>query len=162
MKTILYTFLFFITTCSTVFSQRKTVAEHYKVKPIEIAVFPAEYQDISIKGSRFTPHQSDILMAEAALVTKLEKVNHLLMNQTTTPVIHKNLSSYFRQYFGIINKKGQQVLLIQFFWKNADPSNNKRWLNERIDVTEGGSFYWNIKYNIETGELFDLKVNMDI
>ena len=160
MKVKLSFFLLFLSIA--MFSQRKTVAQHFVVKPLEIAIFPAEYQDYGLKGKRFSPHESDVLMAEKALATKLEKVNHLLMNQSTTPVIHKNLNNYFRQYFGIINKKGQQVLLIQLFWKNIDQSNNRRWLNERIDVSEGGSFYWNIKYNIETGELFDLKVNMDI
>lgn len=162
MKASLYTLLLFVVACTASFAQKKTVAEHYVVKPFEIAIFPEEYKDFGITGKRFTPHESDVLMAEKALATKLEKINYLLMNQTTTPVIHKNLNSYFRQYFGLINKKGQQVLLINCFWKNINQENNKRWLNERIDITEGGSFYWNIKYNLETGELYDLQVNVDL
>ena len=133
-------------------------AEHFKTSDFDVAIFPAEYKDW-LPENRFTPTQEQVTIAEGVLKSKLEKLNYLLTNQSSSPVVHKNLNKYLRQYFGYINEKGEHILLINCFWKNADQSAKKYWLKERINILDGGSFYWNVKYNLDRRELFDLQVN---
>lgn len=69
-----------------------------------------------------------------------------------------NLKKYKRQYFGYINKNNEHTLFINCFWGDEIFHKNE-WLKNRIMVLDGGSYYWNVKYNIEKDELFDLDVN---
>jgi len=133
----------------------KIEAEHYKTKQFDVAIFPANYIDI-FPGKRFTPTKQDIDKAEVALIRDLEKLNSQKQNQTSTPLIHKNLRKYKRQYFGYIDKNGQRILLINCFWDN---DSENYWLKDRVQVFDGGSYYWDIKYNIDKDELFDLCIN---
>ena len=132
-------------------------AERYKTNKFDCAIFPFNYFDL-IGGQSFTPTRQEIDRVEVALQTDLETLNKDLINQASTPIIHKKLKKYKRQYFGYIDKNGDRILLINCFWsKNIDFSN--RWLKERIVVLDGGSYYWSIKFNLNRKELFDLNVN---
>ena len=133
----------------------KTV--HYKTDRFDIAIFPANYIDF-ISGERFTPTKQDIDKAEAALRTKLKELNKMQINQHTTPIIHKKLKKYKRQYFGYIDSNGNKILLINCFWYKDDDSKEK-WLKDRIYAFDGGSYYWNVKFNLNTEDLFDLLIN---
>jgi hypothetical protein len=142
------------------FGQTDTIfkkAEHYKIKKIDIAIFPENYYDL-IGGQRFTPTREEIEKAEIALSNNLKILNKQGVNQSSTPIIHKNLRKYKRQYFGYIDKNGDRILLINCFW-----SKNKvytdRWLTSRIMVLDGGSYYWNVKFNLDKKELFELDIN---
>lgn len=90
--------------------------------------------------------------AETALKQQLKKLNSRLINQAFSPVIYKNLKKYKRQYFGYINKNNEHTLFINCFWGNEIFHENE-WLKNRIMVLDGGSYYWNVKYNIEKDEL---------
>ena len=133
----------------------KIEAEHYKTKKFDVTIFPANYIDM-IPGERFTPTKQDIDKAEVALNRDLKTLNRQNLNQTSTPVIHKKLRKYKRQYFGYIDKNGERILLINCFW---DKDSEKNWLKERVRTLDGGSYYWDIKYNIDKDELFDLSIN---
>ena len=134
-----------------------TKAERYKTNKFDAAIFPYNYFDL-IGGQRFTPTQQEIDKAELVLQTNLKALNKDLVNQTSTPIIHRKLKKYKRQYFGYIDQNGDRILLINCFWsKNIDFS--ERWLKERIVVLDGGSYYWSIKFNLEKNELFGLNVN---
>lgn len=138
-------------------AQTKPVIKNLKTSSFDVAIFPAEYFDDANK--HFTPSKEDVIRAENALMTDLAELNKDLTGQDKTPVIHKNLSRYFRQYSGYINKSGQHILLINNLWKKERLS--YEWLKEIIDVADGGSYYWNIKYNCSTGELYDLMINSE-
>lgn len=132
-------------------------AELYKTKRFDAALFPSEYNSL-MKGERFTPTKTDVEKAEKALRSDLEKINKDLVNQSSSPKIHKKLKKYKRQYFGVIDEKGNRILLINCFWaKNQNISTN--WLKSRIVVMDGGSYYWHVKYNLDTRKLFELVVN---
>jgi len=132
-------------------------ADHYKTNKFDVAIFPANYFDL-IPGHRFSPTRQEIEKAEIALNYNLKILNKQLVNQSSTPIIHKNLHKYKLQYFGYIEKNGDRILLINCFWsKNLD--DNDRWLTDRISVLDGGSYYWNVKYNLDKNELFDLYIN---
>lgn len=134
-----------------------TKAERYKTNKFDVAIFPSYYFDL-IGGQRFTPTRQDIDKAEFALLTDLKTLNKDLINQTSTPVIHKNLKKYKRQYFGYIDQNGDRILLINCFW-SRDIDLSERWLKDRIVVLDGGSYYWSVKFNLDKKQLFDLDIN---
>lgn len=139
------------------FGQTFEKAERYRTKQFDVAIFPANYLDL-IPGQRFTPTKQDVDNAERILRNKLKSLNVQLVNQSPSPIIHKKLRKYKRQYFGYVDKNGDRILLINCFWAKSKHDSN-RWLLERIDVLDGGSYYWNVKVNLEREELFDLGVN---
>lgn len=132
-------------------------ADHFKTAKFDVAIFPANYLDL-ISGQRFTPTRQEVEKVEIALNDNLKVLNKLLVNQSSTPIIHKKLHKYKRQYFGYIDKNGNRILLINSFW-SKDKEDTDRWLKERIMVLDGGSFYWNVKFNLDKNELFDLVIN---
>jgi hypothetical protein len=136
-------------------------ADHYKTKKADIAIFQAEFRTNLPSTDRFTPDKKEVDKAELALESQLKSLNVDKMNQYETPVIDKNLHKYKRQYFGYIDSKGQRILFINCFWKR-DKEGELLWLTERIRALEGGSYYWNVKFNLDTNELFDLDVNGNI
>ena len=137
------------------------IADRFKSENFDCAIFPKEYGDfIFIDGRRFTPTREEVKLAEEALQKDLKKINHQLDNQDGTkynPIIHQNLKSYKRQYFGCIDEDGNKILLINAFWSKEE--NPDDWLNAGILVLDGGSHYWSIKYNIDKHKLFELQVN---
>lgn len=133
-------------------------ADHYKTRKFDVAIFPANYIDL-IPEKRFTPTRQEVEKAELELRNQLEKLNQRRSNQSSSPIIHKNLNKYRRQYFGYIDNNGQKILLINCIWKKDSNDTKNKWLKERIIVLDGGSYYWQVKYNVDTGELFDLVVN---
>jgi len=132
------------------------VADHYKTSTFDVAIFPESYVDL-ISGKRFTPTRQDVDKAEVILLADLKKINKHLINQSSTPIIHKNLLNYKRQYFGYVDKNGDRILLISSFW--SSDNNYFDWLKTRVYVLDGGSYYWSIKLNLNKNKLFDLAVN---
>ncbi len=143
------------------FGQTETnivTVDHYKAKKFDVAIFPANYLDL-IPGQRFTPTRQEIEKVEISLRQNLEKLNQPLVNQTPKTIIHKKLDKYKRQYFGFVDKSGQRILLINCFWERRQNQFPQSWLTERIDVLDGGSYYWQVYYNLDKDELFDLYIN---
>ncbi|MBK7138921.1 MAG: hypothetical protein IPH74_07800 [Bacteroidetes bacterium] len=133
------------------------MVDHYKTKKFDTAIFPANYLD-NIPGQRFTPSRKEIEKAEIGLKNNLKALNNPIVNQSSTPIIHKKLNKYKRQYFGYIDKNGDRILLINCFW-SKDKDYSDLWLMERIMVFDGGSYYWNVKFNLDKNELFELGIN---
>jgi len=134
-----------------------TKADHYKTAKFDVAIFPASYVDV-FPSQNFTPMRKEIDKAEIALRTELKELNKRQINQHTTPIIHKKLNKYKRQYFGYIDNNGNRILLINCIW-GSDSDAKEKWLKKRIYVLDGGSYYWNIKFNLDTDKLFDLEIN---
>ena len=148
-----------LTICNS-FGQTDTTfkkADHYKTNQYNVSIFAANYLDL-IPGQRFTPTRQEIEKAEFVLNNNLQDLNKDLVNQSSTPIIHKNLNKYKRQYFGYIDKNGDRILLINCFW-SKDKDESDRWLTSRIIVHDGGSYYWNVKFNLDKNILFDLDIN---
>lgn len=151
MKSIL-SFIFLVN--CFYFGNSQTIAEHYQTKDFDVAIFPEEYQLHGFE-KRFTPTKDEILLAETALQNQLKKINKNLPNQSHSPVIHKNLNKYRRQYFGILGENDERILYINSFWDDE----LSFWLDNEVSVDDGGSYYWQIKYSIDANKLFDLIVN---
>ena len=149
-----YIIILFLT--SFYYVKAQNVAEHFKTKQFEVAIFPESSYEI-MPGKRFTPTKEEIFEAEKALKSKLKEANRNLENQYNSPIIHRNLKKYKRQYFGFINDKGEKILYINSLWKKNEEET--KWLQQIIMVSDGGSHYWNIEYNLEADELINLSVN---
>ena len=145
---------------SFIYGQNDTVspiADRYKTKKFDVAIFPASYLAF-VSQPRFTPTRQEIDDAENALRINLKVLNKGRINQSSTPVIHRKLRKYKRQYFGYVTQNGQRILLINFFWsKNIDFKD--RWLKEAINFHDGGSYYWQVQFNLDEAALFDLNIN---
>ena len=134
-------------------------AEHYKTQNFDVAIFTANYIDlIASPENSFTPTKTEIDRAELYLRSHLKEVNKDLINQSSTPIIHRKLKKYKRQYFGYIGGNGDRILLINCFW-SKDKSDSEIWLRNRIIVNDGGSYYWNTKFNLDKNAFFELVVN---
>jgi hypothetical protein len=142
--------------CSFNAYNQKIVTDHYKTFQFNVVIFPKEYKSFN-DGDSFTPARQEVDDAESALRSKLELINKDLKNQEESPVIHRRLRRYNRQYFGYINSDGHKVLYISALWKGRNKTNT--WLERYIPMTGGGSYFWQIKYNLSTKELTDLNVN---
>jgi hypothetical protein len=138
------------------------LAEHYQTADFDCAIFPANaesYMAYNIPVQRrFTPTHEDIDKAEAAFKTQLVALNKKRGNRLDKSVEQK-LSQYRRQYFGYIDKVGNKILCINCFYKDDAFGFYQTWLKDEIHVDDGGSAYWNIKFNLKTKKLFDLEVN---
>ena len=148
-----YIIVLFLSSC---FIHAQNVAEHFKTRQFEVAIFLESSNEL-MQQNRFTPTKEEIIKAENALKSKLKFINNPLMNQSSSPIIHKNLKKYKRQYFGYINEKGEKILYINSLWKKNEKET--KWLQQIIMVSDGGSYYWNIEFNLETDELINLSVN---
>jgi hypothetical protein len=159
MNKLLFAFIIIVVTTRIAVSQNTpdTIkVDHYKTLEFDCAIFPSTNGEL-ISGIKFTPTRDEIDEAESALKSHLKEMNHKLINQP--PIIHKNLKHYKRQYFGYLDKAGQRILFINCFWSSQDDYFDENWLKSMIYVLDGGSYFWNVKYNLDTGELFELHVN---
>lgn len=149
------TILLFLILHLTTYSQKTTL---YKDKGV---IFPNDYNFYLFDNlKRFTPTSNEINELEILLTKNIEIINTNKFN----PLIHKNLDNYNRQYFGIFNEKGERVIYINFLWReNENKSFNRKkeekWKTELQYISDGGSYYWNIKYNLTHKTFFDFRVN---
>lgn len=66
----------------------------------------------------------------------------------------KSLAAYKRQYQGLWIKE-QRVIAVNFFCN----AHRIEWQRHIVFVTDGGSCYFEVKYDIATGEFFDLSIH---
>lgn len=133
-------------------------ADHYKTRKFNVAIFPSTYEEYIGSNLRFSPTRIQVDSAEKELREGLKLINKDKINQSNSPVIHENLKSYKRQYLGYIDQNGNRILYINCFWESKHEK-FENWLMTFIQVSDGGSYYWSIKYNLDTRQLFDLQVN---
>jgi hypothetical protein len=136
-------------------------AQKIKTKCFEGYIFSKNYNGILPLGNfkRFTPSESDVENAEKILKKQIRSLNVDLLNQVDgCPVIHKKLTKYKRQYVGIINQNGDMVVWVNFIWAK-DKDSIKKLGDEIIIILDGCSYYWNVKVNLSSENLFDLSIN---
>ena len=109
----------------------------------------------------FTPTEKMIFDLESQLKSEIKTLTSKAPNQGKGlgPIIHKNLDKYFRQYIGLTDEKGVKYILINFVWTTSGVLGTKDPLTYWIKVHDGGSNFWNIKYNLSTRTFYDGQVN---
>jgi hypothetical protein len=165
MRKKLQLFIILLFASATCFAQAKidsAVAMHYKTNDFDCAIFPASADAFIPAVTRFTPTQQEVEKAELALKTQLEALNTPMVNQPKgCPVIHKNLKNYGRQYFGYTDSLGHRILYINCIWKKGEDAAEFKdhFLKNMIHALDGCSYYWVVRYYIDTGKLFNLYIN---
>ncbi|MFD1469852.1 hypothetical protein ACFQ48_16610 [Hymenobacter caeli] len=72
--------------------------------------------------------------------------------------LKEDLSHYVKQYFGYITSKGDTILCINCFW-NDEIKKEKYWQKEPVNVFDGGSNYFRVRYNVTKKEFFAFREN---
>lgn len=97
----------------------------------------------------WTPGRDDVQALENKLASYLAHAA-----PQTYPGPLRPLSEYKRQYVGI-EVNGQPVIFANFF---CNPLNYD-WQREFVFVMDGGSCYFELKYDVQTGALYDLSIH---
>jgi hypothetical protein len=97
----------------------------------------------------WTPSRGDVLAFEGRLGPYLGQAA-----PQTGPGALKDLNKYRRQYAGIL-VNGQRVIYA-FFFCDGDHAD---WQHEIVLVIDGGSCYFEVKYDVQTGEFYDLSIH---
>lgn len=114
--------------------------------------------DVGENYVRYTPTKEDIYKTEEIIKLNIKLANKNHVNQSgTTPIVHKNLNKYIRQYVGFINTNNEKVIWVNFIW--GEYSRRHHLEKDIINVFDGGSYYWNVTVDNKNGCLYNLQVN---
>lgn len=103
-------------------------------------------------GDYWTPTEEEIVALEEGLEAFLREEAG-----DTYPRLAAELSSYKRQYFGIMNEGEREIL--GFFFCDAEYDSFHDWQDELVAVMDGGDCFFELWYNVETGTLHGLSVH---
>ncbi len=148
----LITFLFQLTTaCSPQNRQGEhwTIFSESQARETGIADWFAQNGEST---DYWTPTESDVLAIENQVVSFLQENSDAFRLQESP--VWERLNKYNRQYLGII--LGEKKIIYANFFCNSFESN---WHKEFVFVLDGGSCFFQFKYDVNTGEFFDLQVN---
>lgn len=108
--------------------------------------------------TRWTPSDAEIDELENSLISfisKQKKINQI----GNYPIISKKLNKYIRQYAGYISSEGEKIIYVNCFWYEKDDPFSKGWEKRLIQVFDGGSYYWQIHFNVRKKEFSGFSVN---
>jgi hypothetical protein len=112
--------------------------------------------------SKFTPDLATVKIFEDKLCESMETLLHDVSEPNAgCPNIQRKLKKYVRQYFGFVNSEGRRILYVNFLWYKNARVFIKQIDNEYIQVSDGCTFYWNVKYDIENNRFYDFRVNSE-
>ncbi|HET8946995.1 MAG TPA: hypothetical protein VFQ07_08425 [Candidatus Polarisedimenticolia bacterium] len=94
----------------------------------------------------WTPSTADVLRAEAGLAKHLAG---------TTPALAVKYSGYLRQYMGFVVDSRRKIHMNFLCWKPETPG----WRCSPVVVDDGGDCYFQVDYDLTTGEYENLQVN---
>jgi hypothetical protein len=100
----------------------------------------------------WTPTEEDVLALENGLAAFLQE-DPDRFNSETTPAWER-LDNYNRQYIGLILDQ-KRIVYANFFCDSFETD----WRKDFIFVMDGGDCYFQVKYDVESAEFFDLQVN---
>ena len=99
----------------------------------------------------WTPSQADVISLEAGLNNYLQSIANQFPQG---PPTGEQLMEYHRQYLGII-EEGRHVIYANYFCKD----NNQDWENQFVMVQDGGSCFFQLKFEVGTSRYYDLHIN---
>jgi hypothetical protein len=98
----------------------------------------------------WTPSRDDVLAFEERLGPYLQGA----APPQTDPSPLSDLDKYRRQYIGIL-VDGQRVIFANFFCDGYDTD----WQHKIVYPIDGGSCYFDVKYDVQAGEFYDLSIH---
>lgn len=125
-------------------------------------IFPSE-KKLNPKDTvtRWVPSELDIQNLELQLEKFIVKRNKkkLYYEGNGYPIISINLKKYIRQYVGYLSSKGEKIIYVNCFWYEKNDPFSKNWESRLIQVFDGGSYYWQIHYNVARKRFFSYSIN---
>lgn len=100
----------------------------------------------------WTPTEKDVLVVENEVGFFLQENSDAFRLQESP--VWERLDEYNRQYLGIILGE-KKIIYANFFCSQIDFD----WRKDFVFVMDGGSCFFQFKYDVDTGEFFDLQVN---
>ena len=124
----------------------------------------AEEQEVGMWSSSntntgyWTPSESDVLAFEAGLPDFLATSDNAMLTYEAGVElpIWEHLDEYHRQYIGLLENE-RQVLYANFFCTLNHVEDY--WQTGFVMVMDGGNCFFQVKFDVETQEYFDLMVN---
>ena len=98
----------------------------------------------------WTPSRDDVLAFEQRLGPYLQQA----APPQTDPSPLSDLNKYRRQYIGIL-VDGQRVIFANFFCNG----HHTDWQHKIVYPIDGGSCYFEVKYDVQTGAFYDLSIH---
>jgi hypothetical protein len=111
-----------------------------------------EFEGVILRDGDWVPTVEEVLALEEQLNTYL--LQHQEAFDGSKKPIEERLPTYKRQYWGFLEDE-KKVIFANFFCDAF----NYDWMHQRVVVMDGGDCYFQIRYDVETGTLFDLTVN---
>ena len=138
------------------------LTRHIKTDDFEGVVFQSGPKMDWLFGGdfgRWSPLDPDIIEAEKICRSFLSRTDESnAYYRECLPKIVGELKGYKRQYFGLLGKKGEKIVWINFFWAGEAPV-FPRWEREPVVVLDGGLMFFNVKVDLQSKKCFDLKIN---
>jgi hypothetical protein len=100
----------------------------------------------------WTPSEEAVLAIEGELVAFLQENSDRFYSQGIP--VWERLDDYNRQYLGII-LDGKRLVYANCFCD----STGRDWKKDFVMVLDGGDCFFQFKYDVDSGEFFDLQVN---
>lgn len=102
-------------------------------------------------GGYWTPTEEDILNLEGKLDSFLRENSEQFNSQ---PPVWEQIKNYKRQYAGLIIN-GKQLIYGNFFCTETGVD----WREEWVIVMDGGDCFFQLRFDMESGEFMNLMVN---
>ena len=167
MKNIPIIFILLILSCwvyfqESYFVEGKGYYGYVFSKEHSIWSFPPEIiiGEVPIGSNRYTLTEENIIQAETILKNNIntEYVKSCQLLWKKPPINKRTLKKYYRQYIGYITPNNEEIVYICLIAKGF-VYNIKELSDGLIDVHDGGYCYWRISVNLQTQQVFDMKVN---
>lgn len=125
-------------------------------------------------GRYWSPSPQDVATAEADLKPALERAiehpfsylspverndNKDYVNQALSWIL-KNLSTYRRQYFGVVDSNESAVLVINCIYHPGNETPREDWRKDLVvphAMVDAAYYIWRIQYDIESGNFSQLE-----
>jgi hypothetical protein len=117
-----------------------------------ILITTNEFEGVIFRDYDWVPTVEEVRILEKQLETYLPQQRDAF-DGSKIP-IEERLPTYKRQYWGVL-KNEKRVIFANFFCNSF----HYDWTEQVVIVLDGGDCYFQIQYDVETGTLFDLRVN---
>lgn len=146
------------------YSQEAIFVNGWKYKgyafPKDAKIFGLPPQIVLYPGfSRYTLSPDEIAKAEKILRDSINVCCNGEGSWYNPPINNRRLHKYLRQYVGFLNENNEVVVCVYLSLKKAVEESKADPTTDIIVLRKNGSNMWEIKINLNTGELFDMKVN---
>jgi hypothetical protein len=178
MKRLILLLIISLPTAGT-YAQSDTIAEHYKTKKYDCAIFPTylinkaleDVKDNMVQpgdtatadkntpqrfsvdkdAQKFKPTHSDVDFTEVAIEENRVALEKL---NPAYVFIAKHLKEYKRQYFGYMGSNKHRMLAIFGFW--SDDYDNI-WLKQAVFKWNGGNRFWILTFDLSVANFISLE-----